>query len=178
MHRKAEGASILVAPLNFVTSSKLIFLRLEAATELQGLLEVKIRSRFLVILIGPIEKQMQLYEVGRAISTCLADDVCREMFYSARSKEDIMQVVQDFNRGTMVIPPSEWNPKIRIEPPDTFLSKVGYLNKKFPDVIFLFCIHFKEDRKKVPELTEYIHNDDTKMGHEDHMDPTLKGSRK
>ena len=125
MHRKAEGASILVAPLDFVTTSKMVFLRLEAATELQSLLEVKIRSRFLILILGPVEKQMQLYEVGRAISTCLADDVCRELFYAAQSKEDVIQAVQDFNRGTMVIPPSEWNPKIRIEPPEKFLSKVA-----------------------------------------------------
>ena len=52
-----------------------MFLRLEAAAELQGLLEVKMRSRFIVIVIGPIEKHSHLYEVGRAISTCLADDV-------------------------------------------------------------------------------------------------------
>ena len=75
VHRKAEGASILVMPVDFVTKSKLVFLRLEAATELQSLLEVRLRSRFIVLLIGPAEHQIQLYEVGRAISTCLADDV-------------------------------------------------------------------------------------------------------
>jgi hypothetical protein len=34
-----------------------------------------LRARFIVIVIGPLEKQNQLFEVGRAISTCLADDV-------------------------------------------------------------------------------------------------------
>ena len=125
MHTKAEGASILVMPLDFVKTSKLVFLRLEAATELQSLLEVKLRSRFIVLIIGPVEKQIKLYEVGRAMSTCLADDVCRELFYSAQTKDDVIAVVQKFNRGTMVIPPSEWNPKIRIEPPEKFLSKVS-----------------------------------------------------
>ena len=62
-------------PLEFVTAAKLVILRLEAATELQSLLEVKLRSRFVVLIIGPVEKQIQLYEVGRAMSTCLADDV-------------------------------------------------------------------------------------------------------
>ena len=75
VHRKAEGATILVMPVDFVTQTKLVFLRLEAATELQSLLEVRLRSRFIVLIIGPIERQMQLYEVGRAVSTCLADDV-------------------------------------------------------------------------------------------------------
>lgn len=124
VHTKAEGASVLIMPVDFVKKSKIVFLRLEAATELHSLLEVKLRSRFIVLVIGPKEKQHQLYEVGRAVSTCMADDVCRELFYSAQSKEDIISVVDQFNKGTMVIPPSEWNPKIRIEPPETFLSKV------------------------------------------------------
>ena len=75
MHRKAEGASILVMPVDFVQSPKLVFLRLEAATELQSLLEVRLRSRFIVLIIGPVERQIQLYEIGRAAATCLADDV-------------------------------------------------------------------------------------------------------
>jgi hypothetical protein len=62
-------------PVDFVSHSKLVFLRLEAATELQSMLEVRLRSRFIVLLIGPSEHSNQLYEVGRAISTCLADDV-------------------------------------------------------------------------------------------------------
>ena len=67
-------------PLEFVTAAKLVILRLEAATELQSLLEVKLRSRFIVLIIGPVEKQIQLYEVGRAMSTCLADDVTFQNF--------------------------------------------------------------------------------------------------
>lgn len=42
----------------------------------------------------------------------------------AKSKEEILSAVKQFNRSTMVIPPGEWNPKIRIEPPEKFLSKV------------------------------------------------------
>ena len=65
----------MVMPVDFVESAKLVFLRLEAATELTSLLEVRLRSRFLLLLIGPSERHIQLYEVGRAIATCLADDV-------------------------------------------------------------------------------------------------------
>ena len=124
MHKKAEGASILVMPVDFVDSPKIVFIRLEAATEFSGLFEVNLRARFIVLIIGPNERQHQLYEIGRSISTCLADDVCRELFYSAKSREDVLSVIEQFNRGTMVIPPGEWNPKIRIEPPEKYLSKV------------------------------------------------------
>ena len=82
MHRKAEGASILVMPVDFVEEPKLVFLRLEAATELPGLLEVRLRSRFIVVVIGPSDRHIQLYEVGRAISTCLADDVILASYFN------------------------------------------------------------------------------------------------
>ena len=111
MHIKAEGASILVCPVGFVTHTKLMFMRLDAATELRGLLEVRLRSRFIVLLIGPATRKTQLFEIGRCMATCLADDVCRELFYSAQTKSDIISAVLSFNRNTMVIPPSEWNPK-------------------------------------------------------------------
>lgn len=62
-------------PVDFVKESKLVFVRLAAATELHGFLEIDIRSRFVVVLIGPISKKMELYEIGRAISASLADDV-------------------------------------------------------------------------------------------------------
>jgi hypothetical protein len=160
VHVKSEGASILVMPVDFVKKSKLVFLRLEAATELQHLLEVKLRSRFIILIIGPMEKQNQLYEVGRAMSSCMADDVCRELFYSATTKDEIRSAVDQFNRSTMVIPPSEWNPRIRIEPPDKYLSK--------------------EERSKDHDLCNYIHDDDGKLGSEEsgHEDPSLIFSKR
>lgn len=145
----AEGAAIMVMPVEFVSTSKLVFVRLQHANELTNLLEVKIKTKFVALIIGPIERHIQLYEVGRAMSTCLADDVsktlsvtmatvnhanfmfgqlqvCREMFYTATSIQDLASIVTQFTKSTMVIPPSNWNPKIRIEPPETYLSKASY----------------------------------------------------
>ena len=158
VHRKAEGASILVMPVDFVETSKIVFLRLEAATELSSLLEVKLRSRFIVLIIGPKDRHIQLYEIGRVVATCMADDVCRELFYSAQSRENIIEAVRNFNKNTMVIPPGEWNPKIKIEPPETYLSK--------------------EERKKVHELSEYIHDEELGNPYEIYSDPTLEFSLK
>jgi hypothetical protein len=137
VHRRAEGASVLVMPVDFVSKTKLVFLRLEAAIELPSFLEVKLRSRFLTVIVGPASKHVQLYEVGRALATCQADDVCRELFYSARSREHILASLDHFNRGTMLIPPGEWNPKIRIEPPEKFLSKVNTLNFHIEEIFLI-----------------------------------------
>jgi hypothetical protein len=75
VHRKSEGASILVMPVDFVEKTKMVFIRLAAAVELHGLLEVKVRSRFIIVIVGPLSKKMQLYEIGRAMSASIADDV-------------------------------------------------------------------------------------------------------
>ncbi len=75
IHNKAEGAAVLVMPVDFATGTQLIFMRLHAATELETFLEVKITTRFVVVILGPIEKRTQLYECGRAFSSCMADDV-------------------------------------------------------------------------------------------------------
>jgi hypothetical protein len=65
----------MIMPVDFVKDSKLIFLRLEAAAELCGVLEVKRPTRFVALLIGPVEEMHHLYQSGRALATCLADDV-------------------------------------------------------------------------------------------------------
>ena len=62
-------------PVEFLKIPKLVFLRLKAATKIEGLLEIKLNSRFIILIAGPIQLTDQLYEIGRAISNCLADDV-------------------------------------------------------------------------------------------------------
>jgi hypothetical protein len=50
-------------------------MRLENAYELPSFLEVNLKSRFIVLIIGPSDKHVQIFEIGRAIATCLSDDV-------------------------------------------------------------------------------------------------------
>ena len=65
----------MIAPLSFVNSQKLVFIRLNPSIELNTFLEVRLKSKFIVLIIGPPDKHNQIYEAGRVIATCLADDV-------------------------------------------------------------------------------------------------------
>ena len=105
---------------------------MENAIELLGMLEIKLYSRFIVLLIGPEESEKQLLQIGRTMATILTDDICREFAYTARSSDDVMQMMDRFMQDTYVIPPSEWDPSIRIEPPPKYMSKVK-LNGKLCD---------------------------------------------
>lgn len=101
-----------------------VFIRLENAMELTGMLEIKLYSRFIVLLIGPEESEKQLLQIGRTMATILTDDICREFAYMSKDSQGIIQMVDRFMQDTYVIPPSEWDPSIRIEPPPKYTSKV------------------------------------------------------
>ncbi len=94
------------------------------------MLEIKLYSRFIVLLIGPEESEKQLLQIGRTMATILTDDICREFAYLSKDSEGIMQMMDRFMQDTYVIPPSEWDPTIRIEPPPKYMSKVR-LNDMF-----------------------------------------------
>ena len=110
--------------MDFVKEKTIVFLRLENAIELVGMLEIKLYSRFIVLLIGPEDSEKQLLQIGRTMATILTDDICREMAYVAKDDEGIMRMMDRFMQDTYVIPPSEWDPSIRIEPPQKYTSKV------------------------------------------------------
>jgi len=110
--------------VDFVEKQTMVFLRLLKPIELSGMLEIKISSRFIVLFIGPEDSEKQLLQTGRAIATILTDDICREFAYSSKNSEDIMKMMDRFMQDTYVIPPSEWDPSIRIEPPPKYMSKV------------------------------------------------------
>ena len=110
--------------MDFVQEQMIVFVRVENAIELLGMLEIKLYSRFIVLLIGPEENEKQLLQIGRAMATILTDDICREFAYTSKDSEDIMQMMDRFMQDTYVIPPSEWDPSIRIEPPLNYTSKV------------------------------------------------------
>jgi hypothetical protein len=132
--------------VDFVDKQEIVFVRLQKSTELSGLLEVKLYSRFLVLLIGPEETEKQLLQIGRSMATILTDDICREFAYLAKDSDEIMKMMDRFMQDTYVIPPSEWDPSIRIEPPPKYMSKVKKRNRiKF---LNLSSLHRKNDKLK------------------------------
>ncbi|CAF1474126.1 unnamed protein product [Adineta ricciae] len=120
---KSEGASILVCPVDFVSKPTVVFVRLQKATDIPGMLEIKLPTRFLVVIIGPEDSEKQLLQIGRTMATILTDDICREFAYVARDFSEIIKMMDRFMQDTYVIPPSEWDPTIRIEPPPKYTSK-------------------------------------------------------
>ncbi|XP_029300044.1 electrogenic sodium bicarbonate cotransporter 4-like [Cottoperca gobio] len=115
--RDAEASNVLVGEVDFLDKPFVSFVRLAQATTLGGLTEVPVPTRFLFILLGPHGKTKAYNEIGRAIATLMVDDLFSDVAYKARDREDLIAGVDEFLDEVIVLPPGEWDPKIRIEPP-------------------------------------------------------------
>lgn len=64
------------------------FVRLNEAVFLESVLEVPIPVRFIFVLLGPSQANMDYHEIGRSISTLMSDKVrSRLMVMLAQARE-------------------------------------------------------------------------------------------
>ncbi|XP_018094312.2 sodium-driven chloride bicarbonate exchanger isoform X1 [Xenopus laevis] len=119
----AEASNILVGELEFLDRAIVAFVRLSPAVLISGLTEVPIPSRFLFILLGPLGKGQQYHEIGRSIATLMTDEVFHDVAYKAKDRNDLVAGIDEFLDQVTVLPPGEWDPTIRIEPPKSVPSQ-------------------------------------------------------
>ncbi|XP_053295119.1 sodium-driven chloride bicarbonate exchanger [Pleuronectes platessa] len=119
----AEACNVLVGELEFLNKPVVAFVRLSPAVMLNGLSEVPITTRFLFILLGPLGRGMQYHEIGRSIATLMTDEVFHDVAYKAKDRNDLIAGIDEFLDQVTVLPPGEWDPSIRIEPPKNVPSQ-------------------------------------------------------
>jgi hypothetical protein len=58
------------------------------------------------------------------MATLMTDEVFHEVAYKARNRSHLLAAVDEFLDAVTVLPPGEWDPSIRIEPPAAVPSQV------------------------------------------------------
>ncbi|XP_074007280.1 sodium bicarbonate cotransporter 3 isoform X2 [Numenius arquata] len=129
----AEASNVLVGEVNFLERPIIAFVRLSPAVLLSGLTEVPVPTRFLFLLLGPAGKAPQYHEIGRSIATLMTDDVFHDVAYKAKDRNDLLSGIDEFLDQVTVLPPGEWDPSIRIEPPKSVPSQEKRKVPKFPN---------------------------------------------
>ncbi|CAI5667421.1 unnamed protein product [Oreochromis niloticus] len=120
--RDAEASNVLVGEVDFLETPFVAFVRLQQAVMLGALTEVPVPTRFLFILLGPKGKAKSYHEIGRAIATLMSDEVFHDIAYKAKDRQDLLAGIEEFLDEVIVLPPGEWDPDIRIEPPKSLPS--------------------------------------------------------
>uniref|UniRef100_UPI00398F6FE3 sodium bicarbonate cotransporter 3-like isoform X3 n=1 Tax=Pristiophorus japonicus TaxID=55135 RepID=UPI00398F6FE3 len=119
----AEASNVLVGEVDFLERPIIAFVRLSPAILLSGLTEVPIPTRFLFLMLGPSGKAQQYHEIGRSIATLMTDEVFHDVAYKAKDRTDLLAGIDEFLDQVTVLPPGEWDPSIRIEPPKNVPSQ-------------------------------------------------------
>ncbi|NXW52245.1 S4A8 protein, partial [Nyctiprogne leucopyga] len=145
----AEASNVLVGELDFLHQPIVAFVRLTPAVLLSGMTEVPIPTRFLFVLLGPEGKAHQYHEIGRSMATLMTDEVFHDVAYKAKSRDDLVAGMDEFLDRVTVLPPGEWDPSIRIEPPKNVPSQE---KRKMPGAPDDNAAHSKPEKHSGPEL--------------------------
>ncbi|XP_038234333.1 electroneutral sodium bicarbonate exchanger 1 isoform X4 [Dermochelys coriacea] len=145
----AEASNVLVGELDFLLRPMVAFVRLTPAVLLSGMTEVPIPTRFLFFLLGPEGKAHQYHEIGRSMATLMTDEIFHDVAYKAKDRADLVAGIDEFLDQVTVLPPGEWDPSIRIEPPKYVPSQD---KRKLPCVPNGTACHTEPEQHSGPEL--------------------------
>ncbi|XP_048237893.1 anion exchange protein 2-like isoform X2 [Haliotis rufescens] len=125
----AEASIVLVGNVDFLEKPAVAFVRLEEGQILDNLTEVPLPTRFVIILLGP-ESAMDYHEVGRSISTLMANQSFHEVAYKADSREQLLHAINSFLDDSIVLPPGDWDQKTLLPIMDMARKRANLRHRK------------------------------------------------
>lgn len=127
----AEVLNIMVGEVEELKNRRLCaFVRLNEAKDVGKITEVSLPTRFLFILLVPLDDIGVGVEIGRCLGTLMTDEIFREAAYRSSNKVEILSALLDFTSHVTVLPPGCWDKNNRIEPPKVMPAKDSRPNAK------------------------------------------------
>uniref|UniRef100_A0A672FIH5 Anion exchange protein n=1 Tax=Salarias fasciatus TaxID=181472 RepID=A0A672FIH5_SALFA len=103
----AEATVVLVGSVDFLDQPSMAFVRLHEAVLLESVLEVPVPVKFLFLLLGPLTANIDYHEIGRSISTLMANKQFHDGAYQADNPQDLLTAINHFLDCSIVLPPAE-----------------------------------------------------------------------
>uniref|UniRef100_A0A672I6Q2 Anion exchange protein n=1 Tax=Salarias fasciatus TaxID=181472 RepID=A0A672I6Q2_SALFA len=104
---RAEATVVLVGSVDFLDQPSMAFVRLHEAVLLESVLEVPVPVKFLFLLLGPLTANIDYHEIGRSISTLMANKQFHDGAYQADNPQDLLTAINHFLDCSIVLPPAE-----------------------------------------------------------------------
>lgn len=104
----AQGTSVLVGDVDFLDQPAIAFVRLAEGVFIPSLIEVTIPVRFIFLLLGPKTANLDYHEVGRSISTLMANHQFHNIAYEADNRKALLSAINEFLDDSIVLPPGDW----------------------------------------------------------------------
>ncbi|KAK6629364.1 hypothetical protein RUM43_003181 [Polyplax serrata] len=107
----AEATTVLVGAVDFLDQPTIAFARLAEGILMPSITEVAIPVRFLFLLLGPPQSDLDYHEIGRSISTLMANDQFHNIAYKATGRKELLSAINEFLDDSIVLPPGDWERK-------------------------------------------------------------------
>ncbi|KAI3359586.1 hypothetical protein L3Q82_013987 [Scortum barcoo] len=119
-----EASIVLSGVLDLLQKPVVAFVRLKDSVVMDSALECPVPVRFVFVLVGPSQTDINYSESGRAMGALMADWVfCLEAFL-AQTDKDLTNAIADFMDCSIVIPPTEIQDKQMLEPIINFQKRM------------------------------------------------------
>ncbi|KAH8369782.1 hypothetical protein KR093_000958 [Drosophila rubida] len=105
----AEATTVLVGAVEFLEQPTIAFVRLSEGVLMPTLTEVPVPVRFMFVLLGPRNFDLDYHEVGRSISTLMANEHFHAIAYKADDRRDLLSAINEFLDDSIVLPPGNWD---------------------------------------------------------------------
>ncbi|XP_044763391.1 anion exchange protein 3 isoform X2 [Coccinella septempunctata] len=107
----AQASSVLVGEVDFLEQPAISFIRLAEGIVIPSLVEVNLPCRFIFILLGPKRANLDYREVGRSISTLMANQQFLNIAFGAYDRKALLSAINEFLDDSIVLPPGNWERK-------------------------------------------------------------------
>lgn len=104
----AEATTVLVGAVGFLEQPTIAFVRLAHGILMPSITEVPIPVRFMFILLGPSDADLDYHEVGRSISTLMSNPAFHSIAYKADDRRELLSAINEFLDDSIVLPPGDW----------------------------------------------------------------------
>uniref|UniRef100_A0A3B4B400 Anion exchange protein n=1 Tax=Periophthalmus magnuspinnatus TaxID=409849 RepID=A0A3B4B400_9GOBI len=106
-YKNKSGLLFLAGALDFLEKPTVVFVRLKEAVTLEPTVDTPGPVRFIFILIGPSNSDINYHETGRAMAALMADKVFNLAALQAKMPRELTDAVTGFMDCSIVIPPTE-----------------------------------------------------------------------
>lgn len=104
----AEATTVLVGAVGFLEQPTIAFVRLAQGILMPSITEVPVPVRFMFILLGPTDADLDYHEVGRSISTLMSNPTFHGIAYKADDRRELLSAINEFLDDSIVLPPGDW----------------------------------------------------------------------
>ncbi|XP_062294423.1 solute carrier family 4 member 1a (Diego blood group) [Scomber scombrus] len=119
-----EASVVLSGVLSSLEKPVVAFVRLQDSVVMESTMECSVPVRFVFVLMGPSQNDMDYSETGRAMGALMADWVFSLEAFLATTEKELTNAIADFMDCSIVIPPTEIQDQEMLNPIISFQKKM------------------------------------------------------